>query len=67
MEFHFSFIQKIGHLLLHTLTIFQVSYEYLARKTDFVLQQTFVEAFSHFFEIAEVLLCKRVSHWCKGL
>ena len=27
--------------------------------------KTFVEPFSHFFEIAEVLFCKRVSHWCK--
>ena len=25
--------------------------------------KTFVEPFSHFFEIAEVLLCKRMSHW----
>ena len=28
-EFYFSFIQKTSHLLLNTLTIFQVSYEYV--------------------------------------
>jgi hypothetical protein len=27
--------------------------------------KTFVESLSHFFEIAEVLLGKRVSHWCE--
>ena len=39
MEIHFSFIQNIGHLILHTLPIFQVSYEYLARKTVFIRPQ----------------------------
>ena len=27
--------------------------------------KTFVEPFSNFFKIAEVLLCKRVFHWCE--
>ena len=61
-EIHFSFIQNIGHLILHTLPIFQVSYEYLARKTVFGLRKKKVEPFSLFFEIAEVLLCKCISH-----
>ena len=64
-EFHFSFIQKISHLLLHTLTIFQVSYEYLTRKTVFLLQQTIRWA------ILELLRnCWRAAlqprvHWCE--
>jgi hypothetical protein len=29
--------------------------------------KTFVEEFSNFFEIAEALLCKRVSHWCDNV
>jgi hypothetical protein len=39
-KFIFLYIQNIGHLLLHTLPIYQVSYEYLARKPVFLLQQT---------------------------
>jgi hypothetical protein len=39
MEISFFVYSKDWPLFLHTLTIFQVSYEYLARKTDFVLQQ----------------------------
>ena len=52
---------KISHLLLHTLTIFKVSYEYLARKTFCFAAKHSLDHF-HTFKITEVLL---VSHWCK--
>ena len=37
----FLVYSKIGHLLLHTLTIFQVSYEYLAKKLFLFWGKTF--------------------------
>ena len=37
----------------------------LPEKLFFFCGKPFIEPFSNFFEIAEVLLCKRVSHWCE--
>ena len=37
----------------------------LPEKLFFFCGKPFIEPFFNFFEIAEVQLCKRVSHWCK--
>ena len=54
-EISFFVNSKIGHLLLHILTIIQVSYEYLPRKSVFGLQQNI--RLSHFHTSSKLLKC----------